>query len=61
MKRRQFLTTSVSAGTAAVSATDSTTQKVRDSYRSFRKVIIPWSRVGLPGCMNARSLRFKYG
>ena len=46
---------------SAIGATDSTTQKVWDSYRSFRKVVIPWSRVGLQGYMNARSLRFKYG
>ena len=46
---------------SAISATDSTTQKVWDIYRSFRKVVIPWSRVGLQGYMNARSLRSGYG
>ena len=46
---------------SAIGATDPTTQKVWDSYRSFRKLVIPWSRVGLQGYMNARSLRFKYG
>ena len=46
---------------SAVGATDATTQKVWDSYRSFRKLVIGWSRVGLQGYMNARSLRFKYG
>ena len=46
---------------SAIGAADPTTQKVWDSYRSFRKVVIPWSRVGLQGYMNARSLRFKYG
>jgi len=45
----------------AIGSTDSTTQKVWDSYRSFRKLIVPWSRVGLQGYMNARLLRFKYG
>ena len=46
---------------SATGATDATTQKVWDIYRSFRKVVIPWSRVGLQGYMNARSLRFKQG
>ena len=46
---------------SAVGATDATTQRVWDSYRSFRKMVIGWSRVGLQGYMNARSLRFKYG
>ena len=46
---------------SGVGATDATTQKVWDSYRSFRKTAIKWSGVGLQGYMNARSLRFKYG
>ena len=46
---------------SGIGATDPTTQKVWDSYRSFRKMIIGWSRVGLQGYMNARSLPFRYG
>ena len=44
-----------------VGAADPTTQRVWDSYRSFRKLVIGWSRIGLQGYMNARSLPFKYG
>ena len=46
---------------SAIGATDATTQGVWDSYRTFRKKVIGWSRVGVQGYMNARSLRFKYG
>ena len=46
---------------AAIGASDPTTQRVWDSYRSFRKQVIGWSRISLQGYMNARSLRFKYG
>ena len=42
-------------------ASDPTTQRVWDSYRAFRKLVIGWSRVGLQGYMNARALPFKYG
>ena len=44
-----------------IGASDPTTQKVWDSYRAFRKSSIGWSKVGLQGYMNARTLRFKYG
>ena len=40
---------------------DPATQEVWDSFRAFRKTAIGWSRVGLQGYMNARSLPFKYG
>ena len=46
---------------SGIGAADPTTQKVWDSYRSFRKMVIGWSKVGLQGYMNARALRFKYG
>ncbi len=46
---------------SGVGASDPTTQKVWDSYRSFRKMVIRWSRIGPQGYMNARSLPFKYG
>ena len=46
---------------SGIGASDPTTRKVWDSYRSFRKRVVKWSQVGLQGYMNARSLRFKYG
>ena len=46
---------------SGVGASDPTTRKVWDSYRSFRKLVVRWSKVGLQGYMNARSLPFKYG
>ena len=46
---------------SGIGAADATAQKVWDSYRSFRKLALRWSGVGLQGYMNARSLRFKYG
>lgn len=44
-----------------VGNTDATTKKVWDSYRTFRKTAISWSKIGLQGYMNARSLPFQYG
>lgn len=46
---------------SGIGAADPSSQKVWDSYRSFRKMVIGWSRISLQGYMNARSLRFKYG
>ena len=46
---------------SGIGAADATSQEVWDSYRSFRKMVIGWTRVSLQGYMNARSLRFKYG
>ena len=46
---------------SGIGAADATSQMVWDSYRSFRKMVIGWSRISLQGYMNARSLRFKYG
>ena len=45
----------------AIGNADTTTREVWESYRSFRKMVIGWSRIGLQGYMNARSLPFKYG
>lgn len=44
-----------------VGSTDATTKKVWDSYRDFRKTAMEWSKIGLQGYMNARSLGFTYG
>jgi len=44
-----------------VGNTDATTKKVWDSYRTFRKTAIGWSKIGLQGYMNARALPFQYG
>lgn len=46
---------------SALGESDPTTQAVWESYRSFRKQVIGWSRIGAQGYMNARVLRFKYG
>lgn len=45
----------------AIGNTDATTKKVWDSYRNFRKVAIEWSKIGVQGFMNARSLTDSYG
>ena len=44
-----------------IGASDPAARKVWDSYRSFRKMVVKWSRIGQQGYMNARSLRFRYG
>ncbi|MGI9409043.1 MAG: ABC transporter substrate-binding protein, partial [Hyphomicrobiaceae bacterium] len=44
-----------------VGNTDANTKKVWDSYRGFRKTAMEWSKIGLQGYMNARSLGFNYG
>ena len=44
-----------------VGNTDATAKAVWDSYRNFRKTAIGWSKIGLQGFMNARTLPFQYG
>ena len=44
-----------------VGNTDATTKEVWESYRSFRKTALGWTKIGLQGFMNARSLPFQYG
>lgn len=39
---------------------DETTRKIYDSFTSFRKMAIAWSRVAEQGYMNARLLPFEY-
>ena len=44
-----------------VGNTDAMTKKVWDSYRSFRKIALGWTKTGTQGYLNARSLPFTYG
>jgi TRAP-type mannitol/chloroaromatic compound transport system substrate-binding protein len=44
-----------------LAAGDEVSKKVWDSYRTFRKTAVGWSKIGLQGYMNARELPFKYG
>ena len=44
-----------------VGNTDAVTKEVWESYRNFRKTALGWTKIGLQGFMNARSLPFQYG
>lgn len=44
-----------------VGNTDATAKEVWESYRGFRKTALGWTKIGLQGFMNARSLPFQYG
>jgi len=44
-----------------VGNTDATTKKVWESYRSFRKTAISWTKISLQEYVNARALPFAYG
>lgn len=46
---------------AEIGNSDAMTRKVYESYLKFRKTAIAWSKIGIHGYMEARTLPFKYG
>jgi TRAP-type mannitol/chloroaromatic compound transport system substrate-binding protein len=46
---------------AEIGNTDANTKKVWESYRSFRKDAIGWTKIGVQAFVDARALPFKYG